>query len=213
LARCFGLQCLSSGTKRSNPLAELRAYAYMDVVLTEIRDVLIVHPRIFEDERGYFFESHNSRTYANLGITAPFVQDNVVGSRRGVLRGLHYQTRQAQGKLVFAIKGQIFDVAVDLRRGSPTFSKWVGVYLDAESKQQLWVPPGFAHGYLVVSKEAIVSYKVTDYYAPEWERTLAWDDQQVGVDWPVAPGLTPVLSAKDVNGQSLEEIDVFDYGS
>jgi dTDP-4-dehydrorhamnose 3,5-epimerase len=172
-----------------------------------------VHPDIFSDERGYFLEGFNSRKYPDYGISDPFVQDNLVGSKRGVLRGLHYQIRHPQGKLVRAISGRIFDVAVDLRRHSPTFASWVGRYLDGESKLQLWVPPGFAHGYLVTSDEATVAYKVTDYYAPEWERTLSWNDPQVGVAWPLAEGQLPLLSSKDARGLPLDRAEVFDDGS
>ncbi len=171
----------------------------MNVVPTAIADVLRVEPRVFGDERGFFFESFNARAWAeSTGLDVEFVQDNHSRSSRGVLRGLHYQIRQPQGKLVRVVVGEVFDVVVDLRRNSGTFGHWVGERLSAENKRQLWVPPGFAHGFLVVSAVAEVLYKTTKYYAPEWERAIRWDDPQLAIDWPLAEARgAPTLSAKD----------------
>jgi dTDP-4-dehydrorhamnose 3,5-epimerase len=182
----------------------------MRVVPTAISDVVLIEPRIFTDERGYFLETFQARKYIEAGITAPLVQDNLSGSRGGVLRGLHYQVRQPQGKLVSVLVGKIFDVAVDLRRSSPTFGKWVGEYLCAEDRRQMWVPAGFAHGFYVVSPWAEVAYKVTDFYSPESERTLRWDDPAVAVQWPLAGNGPPTLSPKDAQGRSLGEAELFD---
>jgi dTDP-4-dehydrorhamnose 3,5-epimerase len=181
----------------------------MKVIPTALPDVLILEPRVFGDARGFFFESHNRKTFAAAtGLDVDFVQDNQSRSDRGVLRGLHYQIRQPQGKLVRVVAGTIFDVAVDLRKGSPTLGRWVGVELSGENFRQLWVPAGFAHGFLVLSASADVMYKTTDYYAPEHERCLRWDDPQVGIDWP--QGATPVLSAKDQVGLALSGVELFD---
>lgn len=181
----------------------------MKAIPTAIPDVLILEPRVFGDARGFFLESHNRKAFAAAtGLDMDFVQDNQSRSARGVLRGLHYQVRQAQGKLVRVVSGVIFDVAVDLRRQSPTFGRWVGVELSGENFRQLWVPPGFAHGFLVLSESADVMYKTTDYYAPEHERCVRWDDPQVGVDWP--RGLQPVLSAKDQVGLPLSQAELFE---
>jgi dTDP-4-dehydrorhamnose 3,5-epimerase len=149
---------------------------------------------VFGDARGYFFESYNARRYAEAGIAAAFVQDNVSLSQRGVLRGLHFQHPYGQGKLVGVLTGQVFDVAVDVRRGSPTFGRWVGECLSAENKRQLYIPPGFAHGFLVTSDEALFAYKCTEYYHPETERSIRWDDARLGIDWPIDG---PVVSTKD----------------
>lgn len=155
-------------------------------------------------------EAYQAAKLAELGISEPFVQDNHSGSKQGVLRGLHYQIRQPQGKLVRAIVGTIFDVAVDLRRSSPTFGKWVAHQLSAENRLQLWVPPGFAHGFYVLSEQAEVIYKTTDYYAPQFERTLLWNDPTVGIEWPISPQQLPLLSPKDAQGKLLSVAEVFD---
>jgi dTDP-4-dehydrorhamnose 3,5-epimerase len=177
---------------------------------TAIPDVLLIEPKVFGDERGFFLETYQADKYAAAGIAGPLVQDNMSGSRAGVLRGLHYQIRQPQGKLVGVVTGAILDVAVDLRRSSPTFRKWVGAHLSAENHRQLWVPVGFAHGFYVVSPWAVVAYKVTDFYNPQWERTLRWDDPTVGIEWPLAGGASPVLSPKDAQGRLLDEAELFD---
>ena len=177
---------------------------------TPIPDVWLLEPRVFGDARGFFLESYNQRDFeAATGRQAKFVQDNHSRSQHGVLRGLHYQIHQPQGKLIRVIEGRIFDVTVDLRRSSPHFGCWTGVVLSAENRHQLWIPEGFAHGFLVLSETADVLYKATDYYAPEHERCLAWDDPTVGVDWPLA-GNQPLLSAKDQAGRALAECEVFD---
>ena len=184
----------------------------MKVTPTSLPEVLLIEPQVFSDDRGFFFESWNQRQLdEQVGQPLRFVQDNHSRSRRGVLRGLHYQVQQAQGKLVRVVQGQVFDVAVDLRRSSPRFGQWAGVLLSAEAKQQLWIPPGFAHGFLVLSDTAEFLYKTTDYYAPAAERALAWDDSQVGIRWPLAEvGGTPRLSAKDAQAQSWADCDKFD---
>ena len=169
----------------------------MNLIPTELPDVLIVEPKVFGDHRGFFLETWSSRAFAERGLHLSFVQDNWSRSSRGILRGLHFQIRHPQGKLVRAVRGEIFDVAVDLRRSSPTFGKWTGVTLSDTNFRALWVPPGFAHGFYVLSESADVHYKVTDLYAPEWERTLAWDDATVGIRWPIDRGGPPVLSEKD----------------
>jgi dTDP-4-dehydrorhamnose 3,5-epimerase len=176
---------------------------------TEIPEVIIVEPRVFSDERGFFMETWERRKYAAGGIDVDFVQDNHSASVQGTLRGLHYQVQQAQGKLVRAIEGEIFDVAVDLRRSSPTFGRWVGARLSADNRRQLWVPPGFAHGFFVTSETAQVLYKCTDYYAPQHERSLRWDDPDLGIDWPLVDGIEVLLSPKDAAGLSLREADVY----
>ena len=182
----------------------------MQVVKTKLDGVLLVKPRVFSDDRGFFLESYNKSVLAGAGIHHHFVQDNHSRSRRNVLRGLHYQVHHPQGKLVRAVIGEIFDVAVDLRRDSPTFGNWVGVTLSAENKHMLWIPPGFAHGFLVLSDWAEVLYKATDYYAPASERTLRWDDPDIGIDWPLAE--EPLLSAKDKQGESLRGAEVYAEG-
>ena len=181
----------------------------MQITPTAIPDVVVIEPRVFRDERGFFLETFQAQRYAAAGIAGPMVQDNHSGSRRGVLRGLHYQVRCPQGKLVSVAVGEVFDVAVDLRRSSPTFGRWVGVTLSAENRRQLWVPPGFAHGFYATAEWAEVSYKVTDFYNPEQERTLLWNDPRVGVAWPLDGG-PPLLSAKDARGLPLAEAAVFD---
>jgi len=182
----------------------------MKFVPTAIPDVVVIEPRVFGDARGFFMETYQSKLFESAGIRANFVQDNHSGSQKGILRGLHYQICQAQGKLVRVIAGEVFDVVVDLRRGSPTFGKWVGTVLSAENKRQLWVPVGFAHGFYVVSDWAEFTYKVTDFYAPEWERTLLWNDPALGIEWPLVDGQPPVLSAKDANGKLLKDAELFD---
>jgi dTDP-4-dehydrorhamnose 3,5-epimerase len=175
---------------------------------TAIPDVLIFEPQLFGDERGFLQVSFNAREFNEaVGAEVAFVQDNHSRSRRGVLRGLHYQIRQPQGKLVRVVTGRVFDVAVDARRSSPTFGRWVGVELSADNHRQLWVPPGFAHGFLVLSDTADFLYKTTDYYAPEHERTVAWNDPAIGIAWPLEA--EPVLSVKDQAGVPLAEADVF----
>ena len=170
----------------------------MQVVKTDIPDVLIVEPKVFGDDRGFFFESFNQRQWqAATGLDSHFVQDNHSRSLRGVLRGLHYQLPRPQGKLVRCVAGEVFDVAVDLRRSSATFGRWVGAHLSAENKRQLWIPEGFAHGFLTLSTEAEFLYKTTDYYAPQHECCIRWDDPDLAIAWPVAE---PQLSAKDIAG-------------
>ncbi len=182
----------------------------MKATPTDLPEVLLLEPRVFQDERGFFVESYNRRTLAEVaGLHHDFVQDNHSRSARGVLRGLHYQLLQPQGKLVRCSAGRIFDVAVDLRRASPRFGHWVGVELSGDNFRQLWVPPGFGHGFLVLSDTAEVQYKTTDYYAPAHERCLRWDDPAVGIAWPDV-GVAPVLSAKDRQGLPLAEAEVFD---
>ena len=178
----------------------------MQVRETDLPGVLIIEPRVFGDERGFFLETFSTERYLAHGI-GPFVQDNWSRSRRGVLRGLHYQLQQTQGKLVQVMRGEIFDVAVDLRRSSPTFGRWAGATLSEQNKRQFWVPPGFAHGFVVLSDEADFVYKCTDYYAPAHERTLMWNDPAVGIKWPVE--IEPQLSEKDAAGSPLSDADVF----
>jgi dTDP-4-dehydrorhamnose 3,5-epimerase len=170
--------------------------------------VKLIEPKVFADERGFFLESYNERTFSALGIDAHFVQDNHSRSQRGVLRGLHYQIQQPQGKLIRVLRGEIFDVAVDLRRNSPDFGNWTGVTLSDRNHRMLWIPPQFAHGFLVLSDFAEVSYKATDYYAPQWERSLLWNDPDIGVDWPVTSDL--ILSEKDRKGRRFAEADVYE---
>ena len=185
----------------------------MHVIPTALVGVLVLEPRVFGDDRGFFMESYNRRSFAQAtGLDIDFVQDNHSRSRKGVLRGLHYQLRQPQGKLVRVTHGAVFDVAVDIRRGSATFGRWVGVELSADNHRQLWVPPGLAHGFVVLSDSADFLYKTTDYYAPEHERSIAWDDPAIGIDWPLAAhGITaPLLSAKDRAGQPLSRAELMD---
>jgi len=182
----------------------------MQFIPTAIPDVIEIVPQVFGDERGFFMETYQARRFAEAGIPHAFVQDNHSRSRQGTLRGLHYQVRQPQGKLVRVILGEIFDVVVDLRLSSPTFSQWVGLTLSAHNKHQLWVPPGFAHGFYVLSEWAEVVYKTTDYYAPEWERSMLWNDAEIGVAWPIPAGQTPVLSARDMQGLPFSQAQKFD---
>ncbi|WP_299024436.1 dTDP-4-dehydrorhamnose 3,5-epimerase [uncultured Thermanaerothrix sp.] len=177
---------------------------------TSIPDVILIEPQVFSDSRGFFMEVFQARKFAEAGLPVHFVQDNHSGSHRGILRGLHYQIQNPQGKLVRAIFGAIFDVAVDLRRSSPTFGRWVGVILSAENHLQLWIPPGFAHGFYVLSEWAEVHYKTTDFYNPRGERTLRWDDPQIGIEWPLVNHQPPLLSEKDAQGKCLFEADLFD---
>ncbi|QDQ27339.1 dTDP-4-dehydrorhamnose 3,5-epimerase [Chitinimonas arctica] len=180
----------------------------MQAIRTAIPDVIILEPKVFGDERGFFYESFNERTFRELtGTSVEFVQDNHSKSVRGVLRGLHYQLQQAQGKLVRVAAGEVLDVAVDIRKSSPTFGQWVGVRLSAENKRQLWVPAGFAHGFVVLSETAEFLYKTTDYYAPAHERCIAWDDPALAIDWEFDG--EPQLSGKDKQGKLLAEADVF----
>jgi dTDP-4-dehydrorhamnose 3,5-epimerase len=181
----------------------------MQVVRTELPGVLLLEPRVFADERGFFFESYHRRAFHKAtGVDVEFVQDNISRSRKNVLRGLHYQIRQAQGKLVRVLAGEVWDVAVDLRRSSPTFGEWAGFTLSAESKRMAWIPPGFAHGFLVTSDSADVLYKTTDFYAPEHERTLLWSDPALGIRWPLAGA--PVMADKDRRGAPLSSAEAFD---
>src|SRR5438067_2592917 len=180
----------------------------MKVIATDIPEVLIIEPKVFGDERGFFFESYNKSQFrAATGIEADFVQDNHSRSRKGVLRGLHYQIRQPQGKLVRVTAGEVWDVAVDIRKSSATFGKWIGFYLSAESKRMAWIPVGFAHGFVVTSEYAEFLYKTTDYYAPEHERSILWNDPALGIKWPLEG--EPTLAKKDAAGVPLAQADVF----
>lgn len=180
----------------------------MEVIQTTIPDVLIIEPKVFGDERGFFMESFNEKTFQErTGVTAQFVQDNHSRSAKNVLRGLHYQIKQTQGKLVRVVSGEVYDVAVDIRKSSPTFGQWVGCLLSEANKRQFWVPPGFAHGFVVLSDTADFLYKTTDYYAPEYERSILWNDPQINIDWKLTG--EPVLSAKDQAGVPLEKAEVF----
>ncbi|CAB1367877.1 dTDP-4-dehydrorhamnose 3,5-epimerase [Denitratisoma oestradiolicum] len=179
----------------------------MRLVATDLPEVLLIEPKVFGDERGFFFESWNRNTLAGLGLELDFVQDNHSRSARNVLRGLHYQIQHPQGKLVRVIQGEVFDVAVDLRRSSPTFGRWSGFMLSAENKRMAWIPPGFAHGFCVTSNYAEFLYKTTDYWHPEHERSLRWDDPQLAIPWPLTG--EPVLAAKDQAGQFLADAEVY----
>lgn len=179
----------------------------MKIIPTAIPEVLLLEPKIFGDERGFFFESWNRRTFAELGIPADFVQDNHSKSQKNVLRGLHYQIEHAQGKLVRVTVGAVYDVAVDLRRSSPTFGQWVGFTLSAEDKRMAWIPPGFAHGFCVTSDSAEFLYKTTDYWSPAYERTLLWNDPQLAIPWPLTG--EPLLAAKDVAGRPFGQAETF----
>ncbi|WP_066377102.1 dTDP-4-dehydrorhamnose 3,5-epimerase [Anabaena sp. CA = ATCC 33047] len=181
----------------------------MNIIPAPIPDVLLIEPQIFTDDRGFFFESYNQQKFIDkLGITANFVQDNHSSSKQNVLRGLHYQIIQPQGKLIRVVVGNIFDVAVDLRKSSPTFGQWVGNELSAEKQQQMWIPPGFAHGFLVLSELAEVIYKTTDYYYPQGDRTILWNDPDLAIDWPIKQ--PPILSAKDSNGKPFKSAQVYE---
>jgi dTDP-4-dehydrorhamnose 3,5-epimerase len=180
----------------------------LKIISTSIADVLLIEPQVFQDERGFFLESYHKEKFKDVGIDADFVQDNHSKSCRGTLRGLHYQIHQPQAKLVRVAAGEIFDVAVDIRKGSPTFGQWVGDYLSAENKRMLWVPVGFAHGFYAISAEVEVLYKASDYYAPQWERCIVWNDPLIGIRWPMEE--LPILSNKDSMGKLLSEAEVFE---
>jgi len=182
----------------------------MKFIPTKFPDVILIEPRVFGDSRGFFMETYQAQLFAESGIQASFVQDNHSGSQQGILRGLHYQICQAQGKLVRVIAGSVYDVVVDLRRNSPTFGQWMGTELSAENKRQLWIPAGYAHGFYVTSTWAEFTYKVTDYYAPQYERSLLWNDPQLGIEWPLVDGQPPLLSTKDANGKPLSEAEVYE---
>lgn len=176
----------------------------------EIPDVIVVSPEIFVDARGEFWEIHNQKKFTDNGIPDQFVQDNQSISCQTVLRGLHYQIKKPQGKLVRALQGKIFDVAVDIRRSSPTYRKWVGIILSSHNKLQLWIPPGFAHGFYTLSKWAAVTYKLTDLYSAEYERTMLWSDEHLAIDWPLIKSKPPILSERDANGIPFEKAEVFE---
>lgn len=181
----------------------------MKIHTTEIPDVLIIEPKVFGDNRGFFYESFNQCRFTELtGISKNFVQDNHSKSAKNVLRGLHYQIRQPQGKLVRVVAGEVFDVVVDIRKSSPTFGLWAGVTLSADNKLQLWIPEGFAHGFVVTSESAELLYKTTDYWAPEHERSILWNDPAIGIRWPI--DAAPILSGKDINGILLKDAEVFE---
>ncbi|MBI5839221.1 MAG: dTDP-4-dehydrorhamnose 3,5-epimerase [Chloroflexi bacterium] len=181
----------------------------MEYTRQEIADIILIQPKVFKDDRGFFLESYRKTSYSAAGISGDFVQDNHSGSTQGVLRGLHYQIQSPQGKLVRVIAGEIFDAAVDIRRSSPTFGRWVGVCLSAEKKNQLWIPAGFAHGFYTISPWAEILYKATDYYAPRGERTILWNDPAIGIQWPLVDGNPPILSPKDSAGSSLADAELF----
>lgn len=176
---------------------------------TSIPDVILIEPQVFGDSRGFFMETYHARKYAAAGIEAEFVQDNHSGSRQGTLRGLHYQIHQAQGKLVRCVAGEVFDVAVDIRRSSATFGQWTGAVLSAQNRHMLWVPEGFAHGFYVLSDWAELAYKATDFYAPEWDRAILWDDPAIGIEWPLLEGVEILLSEKDRSAAPLAKAECF----
>jgi len=181
----------------------------MKAIPTNLPEVMIIEPKVFGDERGFFFESFNAKKFAELtGVDVEFVQDNHSLSAKNILRGLHYQIKQTQGKLVRVVTGEVFDVAVDIRKSSPRFGQWTGVVLSAENQRQLWIPPGFAHGFVVLSDKAEFLYKTTDYWAPEYERSLQWNDPAIGIEWPIQG--EPVMSAKDQQGKLLADAEVFE---
>ena len=182
----------------------------MQIIDTALDSVKIIEPKVFGDDRGFFLESWNKQLFEEHGLPSHFVQDNHSRSSQGVLRGLHYQLKNAQGKLVRVTSGEVFDVAVDMRKSSAQFGQWVGVLLSESNKRQLWVPPGFAHGFYVVSQSADFQYKCTDYYSPEFERSLMWNDPAVGIEWPIVEGSAPKLAAKDAAGLPLSQCDTFD---
>ena len=181
----------------------------MNVIETTIPDVLIIEPIVFRDDRGIFFESYNQKIFSKkTGLNLNFVQDNYSRSKKNVLRGMHYQIKYPQGKIVSVLRGEVFDVVIDLRTASSTFGKWFGVILSEENNRQLWIPPGFAHGFLVISDSADFFYKTTDYYAPQYERCIRWDDQDISIKWPIS-GINPILTPKDAQGLSFKIADVF----
>ena len=181
----------------------------MQFINTNLPGVIRIEPKVFSDERGFFMETWHARRFSESGIDVHFVQDNFSQSTKGTLRGLHYQIQQPQGKLVRAVSGAVFDVAVDLRKSSDTFGQWIGEVLSEENKHQLWVPPGFAHGFVVLSDTAAFEYKCTDFYAPQFERSIRWDDPDIGIDWPLPAGTKPVLSAKDAAAPLLNEAETY----
>lgn len=180
----------------------------MKFIPSEISGIVVIEPKVFGDNRGFFMETFQANLFKEAGIDDNFVQDNHSGSSRGILRGLHYQVKHTQGKLLRVVKGEIFDVSVDIRQSSPTCGKWVGLYLSAENKRQVWVPAGFAHGFYVTSDWAEVIYKTTDFYAPTWERTLAWDDPDLAIDWPLVENQPPILSDKDKHGERFRNLEL-----
>lgn len=182
----------------------------MNLTPTAIPDVILVEPHVISDDRGFFMETYREQVFADAGIRVAFVQDNHSGSARGVLRGLHYQVRQPQGKLVKVVVGEVFDVAVDLRRSSPSFGQWVAATLSAANRLELWIPPGFAHGFYTLSEWAEMIYKVTDGYSPESDRTLLWNDPKLGIQWPLTEPGPPILSVKDARGRTLAEAECFE---
>ncbi len=182
----------------------------MNIIPTDIPGPVIIEPQIFGDDRGFFMETYQKRNFAAAGLPTDFAQDNHSGSRKGILRGLHYQLVRPQGKLVRVVVGEVYDVAVDLRRSSAYFGRWVGVRLSVENKRIFWVPPGFGHAFYVLSDWAEFLYKATDFYAPEWERTILWNDPQIGIDWPLVDGQPPLVSAKDAAGRPLSQAETFD---
>ena len=181
----------------------------MKIIPTTIPDALILEPQVFGDARGFFLETWNSKTFADAGLNLNFVQDNHSRSGQGILRGMHYQIQNPQGKLVRVTSGKVFDVAVDLRQSSPTFGQWAGAELSADNHRMLWIPPGFAHGFYVMSQSADFLYKCTDFYAPAYDRSLRWDDPTVGIEWPLVNSAQPTISAKDEVGKNWQEADKF----
>ena len=182
----------------------------MNIIPTDIPGPVIIEPKIFGDDRGFVMETYQKRNFAAAGLPTDFAQDNHSGSRKGILRGLHYQLVKPQGKLVRVVVGEVYDVAVDLRRSSPYFGRWVGLRLSAENKRIFWVPPGFGHAFYVLSDWAEFLYKATDFYAPEGERTILWNDPQIGIDWPLLNGQPPLVSAKDAAGRPLNQAETFE---
>lgn len=181
----------------------------MKFIPTKIPDIIIIEPTVFGDERGYFMETWTQAKFAEGGINAQFVQDNHSKSQQGVLRGLHYQLQLAQGKLVRVLNGEVFDVAVDMRKSSPSYGQWIGEILSEENRKMMWVPPGFAHGFYVLSEQAEFVYKCTDYYAPQYERSVMWNDPNIGIEWPLLPGKTPQLSPKDQDGKRFRDAESY----
>lgn len=181
----------------------------MNIIPTPLKDVVIIEPKVFGDARGFFMETWNQKAFADAGLNLNFVQDNHSRSAHGILRGLHYQTEQTQGKLVRVTSGKVFDVAVDLRQSSPSFGQWFGVELSDENHRMFWVPPGFAHGFYVMSESADFIYKCTDFYAPHAEHSIRWDDPTLNIQWPIAAGEAPKLSAKDANGVWFKDAELF----
>jgi len=181
----------------------------MKFVPTDLPDVIRIEPTVHGDERGYFMETWHAQRFHEAGIDGEFVQDNFSHSSKGTLRGLHYQIEHAQGKLVRVVQGEVYDVAVDLRKSSPQYGQWVGEVLSAENKHQLWVPPGFGHGFLVLSETAEFEYKCTDYYAPNFERAIRWDDPDIGIEWPLLDGQQPILSSKDADAPFLSDAETY----